>query len=53
VFENMPIGRVAVIGGQGYATVGGMTYKNRTVSFDLATGRIGRSLDQPLWELLL
>jgi hypothetical protein len=53
VFEGAPIGRTAVIAGRGYATVGGMTYKNRTTEFDLATGKIGRSLDQPLWELLL
>jgi hypothetical protein len=53
LFEGLPVGRTAVIAGRGYATVGGPTYRNRTVSFDLATGKIGRSLDQPLWELLL
>ena len=41
VFDGLPIGRVAAIGGSGYATVGGATYKNRTVAFDLATGQIG------------
>jgi hypothetical protein len=53
IFEGAPIGRVSAIGGRGYATVGGTTYKNRTVSFDLAAGRVGRAFDRPLWELLL
>jgi hypothetical protein len=53
LFDALPVGRTTVIGGRGYASVGGTTYRNRTISFDLATGRLGRSFDQPLWELLL
>jgi hypothetical protein len=53
LFDGLPVGRAVAIAGRGYATVGGATYENRTVSFDLATGTIGRTLTQPLWELLI
>ena len=48
LFAGETVGRVAAIGGRGYATVGG-----RTASFDLATGAPGPTVARPLWELLL
>jgi hypothetical protein len=48
LFEGAPVGRVAAIGGRGVATVG-----RSTVVFDLASGAVGRTVSQPLWELLL
>jgi hypothetical protein len=48
VFEDLPVGGIAAIGGRGYATVG-----RRTVSFDLATGAPGGEAPTPLWTLLL
>ena len=53
IFDGLPVSHAAVIAGRGYATVGGTTYKNRTIEFDLVSGKVGRSLDQPLWELVL
>jgi hypothetical protein len=53
VFENLPVGMAVAIAGRGYATVGGPEYRNHTVAFDLATGVVGRTVAQPLWELLL
>jgi hypothetical protein len=52
-FADLPVGWTAEINGRGYASVGGTQYRNQTVVFDLATGKMRKTLKQPLWELLL